>query len=510
MPGTIDRSLAPIPQRVLPMGAEAPAAPASGVDIKREWARCLVSPEYFIDTYCHIYDADPDNGRWIPFKLWPAQVATLRLIHANPLTAILKARQLGLTWLILGYILWQVLFKPVATVSIFSKRQEEADYLLGIERLKGMFYRLPIWMQYVVLVDNTRHWQLSNGSVVRSFPTSAGDSYTATFAFADEFDLVEDQDKLIRAVKPTIDGGGKMVLLSKADKSNPQSPFKRVYMSGKKRNGPWTAIFLPWYIRPSRDAAWYQAQVDDSILRTHSLDDVHEGYPATDVEALAPRSQDKRLPAKWLQDCYREMEPLVQTTGPAIPEMEIYSYPVKGREYVMGGDPAEGNPTSDDSSLHVLEWETGEEVCHLAGRYEPEVFASYMKQISTWYNKADMLPERNNHGHVVIAWLQNNGAGDRILEGTDGKPGWLTTSASKANMYASAAMDFKEGDATIHSFETITQLFSIEAATLRAPKNQKDDRATSYVLALKARFLDEGDEDSIEEQIEGRYKGNGR
>ena len=264
MPPTLDRRLAPIPQRALPIGARATDAPLTPAQIKAEWIKCWLSPEYFIDTYCYIYDAT-ETEAWLPFKLWPAQVEALRLIHANPKTIILKARQLGLTWLVLAYILWLMLFKPAATIAIFSRRQEEADYLLGIERLKGMFYRLPTWMQFAVLVDNNRHWQLSNGSVARSFPTSAGDSYTTTFAFADEFDLVEDQGLLLRSVEPTISGGGKMVLLSRADKKTPESEFKRLYRAAKVGDGPWKSIFLPWHVRPGRDAKWYAAQKADSL-----------------------------------------------------------------------------------------------------------------------------------------------------------------------------------------------------------------------------------------------------
>ena len=46
------------------------------------------------------------------------------------------------------------------------------------------------------------------------------------------------------------------------------------------------------------------------------------------------------------------------------------SYAVRTR-YVVGADPAEGNPTSDPSALEVLDADSGEEVASLAGRYEP-------------------------------------------------------------------------------------------------------------------------------------------
>jgi hypothetical protein len=146
-------------------------------------------------------------------------------------------------------------------------------------------------------------------------------------------------------------------LLSRADKSKPNSPFKRIYLAARQQRNGWLAVFLPWTARPDRDAAWYDAQRRDVLARTGGLDDLAEQYPETDTEALAPRSLDKRLPAAWLQQCYAEQAPLaaLPKEAPAIPGLAVFALPQPGRKYVLGVDPAEGNPTSDDSTLCVLE-----------------------------------------------------------------------------------------------------------------------------------------------------------
>ena len=53
-------------------------------------------------------------------------------------------------------------------------------------------------------------------------------------------------DGLLAAVKPTIDAGGRLILLSTADKSKPQSAFKRIYGAGKRGENGYRAMFLPW------------------------------------------------------------------------------------------------------------------------------------------------------------------------------------------------------------------------------------------------------------------------
>lgn len=460
-------------------------------DEKVEWLTCAESPLYFIHNYCFIYDATLRD--WIPFKLWKEQAQTLRTILNNLLVVILKARQLGMTWLVLGFALWLLVFRPAATVLLFSKRDDEAIHLLDF-RLKGMYARLPDWMKCrEIAVDSKHEWRLSNGSVALAMPTTAGDSYTVTLAIADEFDLVPNQGRLMASVKPTVDGGGRMILLSRVDKSRPNTDFKNIYRAAKQRLNSWAAVFLPWWVRPGRDQAWYQEQEADSLSRTGSLDDLHEQYPATDTEALAPRSLDKRIPAKWLEQCYQEQRAFLDLPeeAPAIPALEIYRLPEPGRKYIVGADPAEGNPTSDDSALSVLDRETGEEVAALSGKYQPATIAGHADAVGRYYNNAAVMVERNNHGHAVLLWLKDNSKLAR-LKGHDGKEGWHSTTLGKTLLYDAAADAFRNKETILHSFATFTQLASIEGSTLLAPEGEPDDRADSYALALAARTVPTG------------------
>jgi len=462
----------------------------------KEWLKCHRSCGYFIDTYCWIFDAIA--GDWIEFKLWPDQKKALKKILNNRLIVILKARQIGMTWLVLGYALWLMLFRPAATVLLFSKRDDEAIELLD-KRLKGMYKRLPEWMHAEeVLADNKHEWELSTGSSAKAFPTTGGDSYTASLVVGDEFDLLRNQDDMLRSVKPTIDNGGQMILLSRPDKAKPQSLFKNIYRAAAEGLNDWEGIFLPWSAHPERDEAWYDRQKQDISSRTGSLDDLHEQYPATATEALAPRTMDKRIAPAWLERVYREMPPLwvvgpddedAPAEIPSIVGLRIYRLPQPGTKYVIGGDPAEGNPTSDDSAFTVLDRITGEEVAALWGKFQPSVLASYMDKVGRFYNNADLLPERNNHGHAVINWLADNSR-LKVLNGHDRKPGWMSSTTGKSLLYDAAADTVRLQDCTVYTFRTMMQLQSIEGATLKAPEGEMDDLADSYALANIARAIE--------------------
>jgi len=466
---------------------------------KIEWLKCRMSAHYFIHEYCCIYDAT--QRIWIPFRLWGAQVTALEAMVENNLTIVLKARQLGMTWLTLCYALWLMLFWPAAVVLLFSRRDDESVYLLD-ERLKGIYKRLPDWMKArAVLKDSSHTWSLSNGSEARAFPTSAGDSYTASLAIVDEADLIPELNQLMRAVKPTIDGGGRMVLLSRSDKSKPNSPFKNMYRGATKQENGWAPVFLSWRSRPERDDEWYERQRKDILSRTGSLDDLYEQYPNNDTEALMGRTTDKRFTPGWLEQCYFE-SPSVVVNGetklasgvPTIPGLTLYRAPMPGKQYVGGVDTSEGNPTSNEGALTILERDTGEEVASLSGIYEPAVLAHHVDAVCTFYNNARPLVERNNHGHAVLLWLGEYSQ-LKLLSGDDTKakkPGWNNNTRGKTLLYDLAAEALKDADTIIHSLETKHQLSSIDGATLKAPEGEPDDRADSYSLALAARTLRSG------------------
>jgi len=164
----------------------------------------------------------------------------------------------------------------------------------------------------------------------------------------------------------------------------------------------------------------------------------------------------------------------------SLPGLLVFKRPKFGDEFVIGADPAEGNPTSDDSTAHVLNKKTGEEAAVMSGKIEPTIFSSYLSTLSTMYNDAKIMVERNNHGHVVISCL----APHLLMPGMDDKLGWHTNAKSKAEMYSNAADVIAGGSTTIHSSKTMEQLLSIEGGTLKAPEGLMDDCATSFCLGL--------------------------
>ena len=173
-----------------------------------------------------------------------------------------------------------------------------------------MYARLPDWMQArAVLKSNESQFVLSTGSRFLAFPTTGGRSYTGTIAVVDEADFVPDLRGFLNAVKPTIDAGGQLFLITTSDKTRPLSTFKRLYRaaletgpSAQARNGSLKAgsvqamqglgdyvpVFLPWYARPDRDMDWYTRQRAEMFEQQGTDDDFFAEYPETPEQALGP------------------------------------------------------------------------------------------------------------------------------------------------------------------------------------------------------------------------------
>lgn len=449
-----------------------------------DYMAAMLSCHVFINRYVQINDPNHPTLGWFPFSLWPEQVVALSDLIAGDNVLVLKARQLGLSWLVLAYVLWRMIFEPGAQILLFSRTDSEAVELL--KRVKDMHDRLPDWLVQPVRTNNDHTFEFSNGSRMRAYPTTkhGGRSFTATVAIVDEAFFIRWFKQLFTAVSPTIDNGGQLICISTADKENPNHLFASMWRRANQGLSSFKALFLPWHVHPNRSQAWYDQKVQD----TNDLDLMRQEYPATWEEALAGLSSSKRFLPDWLDNCRGDRLPLPDSdVSLALPGLSVYELPQPGVEYVMAVDTSEGLTSSDPTPATVFRVDTWEEVAHMWGIVEMTTLADYITQLARWYNDAVAAVERNNHGHAVIATMQLTGNDDLLyVNPFDKRPGWQTGSRSKINAVTQTASALKSGELTIHTEESLFELGDLERSTLAAPSGHFDDRAMTVIIGVAA------------------------
>jgi len=408
-----------------------PDADLNGLDpqwVAEEVARCRVDPEYFIDNYCKV---ESDTGAGVvPFHLFDYQREVLRQWTEHRECVTLKARQLGITELAAALALWQVSFHPHTRVGVFST--DEAKAREFAKKCRVAWMHLPAWLQ-VPLDDPQKTTTLDLANGARILPQAATErasrGINVQLLILDEAAFMDYGQAIFEASAVTArSAGNRILVISTANGAG--NHFHQLWLAAQAGAGM-RPIFLPWHIRPGRDAAWYE-----QATKGYEPYKKHQEYPSRAEEAfiLSGRGRfDTDALHAILEGC---TEPVGTELGGGL---TVWEMPVGGRSYVIGADPAEGLEKGDYSAAVVMDRNTGLDVAWLHGHFPPQEFAGYLADLGRWYNGALLGCERNNHGGTVLLELQNTHAYPNLYAHIDfdavGNPtprlGWPTTLRTK-------------------------------------------------------------------------------
>ena len=147
----------------------------------------------------------------------------LDTIQAEQLVAIEKSRQLLATWLVCLFILWCSKFQKNRLWFVQSKKEEDAANLVFNSewhnaRISFMESNLPEGLRSDVFPSYGKMLFRDTGSLIWGVP-EGGDqirSYTASGIFSDEAAFQPEFENAWKAARPSISGGGKMIVVSSA------------------------------------------------------------------------------------------------------------------------------------------------------------------------------------------------------------------------------------------------------------------------------------------------------
>lgn len=392
----------------------------------KESEKCRISPLYFLTKYAKI--EDPATCSVIDWQPWQYLISLLDDFEANREVIIIKARQLGISWLACGYALWTVLFKSNANVLLLSQGEKEAWELL--RKISLVFDHLPAFLKREK--DGDRRDFLgfpSNGSRIQCLPSTikAGSGYTGTLVIRDELDKHDYAEQNMAAIGPTVDSGkSKMIDLGSRDytKAIETSHLMSRYLKARNHEIEAKAVFLGAALRPEREEglsfeAWFER-----VKKKYPPYQIEKEYPLTEDDILMDSQTIKYFDKEGIEFIRRDCCRPIDTDG----TVKIWAYPEPGVSYCAFLDPSDG---SDPHAAGWMDSSTGRVVAISHGCCKAEKCAEIFDKYNRIYNNAYNEFELNAFAgkkvaEVLLSLKTPNRRLSDMSTGRENKYGWWT------------------------------------------------------------------------------------
>lgn len=384
-----------------------------------EFRKATSDVRWFLEKFYHI----PVIGTGPAlFKLRDYQDEIVNVLEENKLIVSLKARQIGMTTICVGYALWDAVFHANHPWFLVSKNELGAKKML--ERAMYGYDRLPSWLKQRLPKITSRTQtvvEFDNGSKLEAVPsvssTGRGDSIYG--AILDEFAFMEYSNEVYAALEPLV--SDKLIVISTANGMGDR--FHEVWLDSQKEDSPWAGIFYPWDVVPARDQEWY----DMKFLSYRGQEwYFYQEYPANPQEAFAKsgRTVFGASVLEYLDWCEPELflewdgnggfyEPDISTPFsirvwelPYVERDAEHDYVVQQPNYVIGCDVAEGLEHGDYTVITVWDANHDRLVASFQAHFPLEDLDELLYDLGKFYFWALLVVERNNQGIATLVGLQ--------------------------------------------------------------------------------------------------------
>jgi len=395
--------------------------------IQDEITEARAAPSGFLR---HTKAIDPKTGDEFFFRFdqgWEWQQEELDSFSRQQVIVRLKARQLGESWLGIGYCLWKCLTLPGTRTLCVSINEVEAQKL--VNRAWDLWESLPDHLRFEAKVikplkyrPSTRiEWEFPGGEVsaLIAMPSTpkAGHGETAAVAFLDEFARHQYAGESWKAFVPTIADGGQIIVVSTANGYG--NEFYNLWMSAEDRDID--ARFLGADLHPGRDEAWFarmRKRLSPADMAEQYALNAAEAFLGTsgcwfDTDALAWYAERLREPA-YRFNFIPEPSGMKATMAKRSDGMiAVYDKPEKDKNYTLYADVATGRGL-DFTCGYVMDLSNMNIAAELHGKIDADVAAEQLHFLGRWYNTARLAIEMGGgFGEAVVIPLRDGKRGRR-------------------------------------------------------------------------------------------------
>ena len=358
-------------------------------EIVKEIVRCGKDPVYFLNNYAKI--SHPQHGL-ISFKTFDFQDDLLKSFRDHRFNIILKARQLGISTITAGYVVWLMMFHRDKNVLVMATKFGTASNL--VKKVKNIMRHVPDWLRIsTISVDNRTSFELSNGSQIKASSTSgdAGRSEALSLLVLDEAAHIEGLDELWMGLYPTLSTGGSCIALSTPNGVG--NWFHKSYVGAEEEQNDFFPTVLPWDVHPDRDAEWFSKETRN-MSRREIAQELECNFNMSGETVIHPEDIEK-LGTLTKEPDYK--------TGF---DRNLYIWEKYNPEnsYLLTADVARGDG-KDYSVFHVIDVTNMKQVAEYQGKPELDFFAQMLFDAGNSYGTCMLVVENNNVGFSVLTKL---------------------------------------------------------------------------------------------------------
>ncbi len=458
-------------------------------DLIKEIVKCGKDPSYFLDSYCKI--SHPTKGQ-VPFRTWDFQQELLQKFNDYRNNIILKSRQLGISTISAGYIVWLMLFHKEKNILVVATKFGTAANL--VKKVKAMIKSLPPWFDQIatIAIDNRSSFVLSNGSEIKASTTSAdaGRSEALSLLVIDEAAHVENLEELWAALQPTMAAGGRCIALSSPNGVG--NWFHKTYVAAESGENNFHPTKLHWSVHPERDQNWFEETTKNLSKRK----------VAQEYECSFNASGDTVIHSDYLTAVGNSCcEPKFQTSFDR--NYWIWEEFQQDQKYLLVGDVSRGDG-NDYSVFHIFKISTMEQVAEYRGKPTTDLFAKILYDAGMEYGNAMMVIENNNIGFSVLekvidagypnVYFSTKGTHEYIEQYeaesvSNSVPGFTTSQKTRPLIVSKLEEFIRNSLITINSVRTFQELktFIWKNGRPEAQRGYNDDLVMSLAIACWVR-----------------------
>ena len=414
----------------------------------------------------------------IRFEMWPHLEEMTEAQKREKLITRLKAKQIGISWWLASLAVWIGQFTPAGLMMMFSRGEREAYEL--VRKAKVVHRLLPEELRVEIEGSNMESIKFSSGGRILAYPSTmdAGIGETATCVGMDEADFHPYFTQNLTNIKPTVDAGGQLIIVSTSNPHVMESGFKKLYR-GAPGNG-YHKKFYGWRVRPGRDEEWYKAIMESS----QDITTEQKNYPNNEDEALAPPRSIAAFDHEKLKGMQSDVKKPIEQMACGTVLANIYQDCQTGKRYTAGTDTSHG-VGKDDAVTVVLDVATGYVVADIqTNLMAPEQLAEASVKLLERYQSPVWGIEDNDWGILTLKTAERLRY-PRIYFRDEGKPGWHTDEFSRYELWGDLMSGISSRLFTIPSSEGLSQFYTViknpeKRGRIEAQQGAHDD----YPLAL--------------------------